>query len=322
MAGLNAGMSGPPLWGSDISGYHYIFNPPPDKEVYLRWTELGAFSADMHDENEGSGNSPSSARWQIWDDEDTLSTYIKYAGLKTQMLPYVKLAVQEARDHGWPVMRQLFLDHPQDPRTWSTTDEYMYGDLPPRRPGRHERVTLAESVYLPGPAYFDYWSGARVTGGTDVVAPASLDVVPLYALPGAIVPMLSPLVETLVTPTDGSVISAEDLRGHPLDVDVFAGGQSSVQLDDGTVLGQAAPAGPFSPGPATHAGGAIPLAAASADADLDDLRRVRVRRPRERTSTVGGRGRAGRHDHWPGRSPSQWRARLIGQALCVFAMRH
>src|SRR5205814_9747430 len=58
---LNAGMSGIPLWGSDIAGYHYVFNPPPDKDVYLRWTELGAFSADMHDENEGNGNNATSA---------------------------------------------------------------------------------------------------------------------------------------------------------------------------------------------------------------------------------------------------------------------
>jgi alpha-glucosidase (family GH31 glycosyl hydrolase) len=242
-AALNAGMSGIPLWGSDISGYHYIYNPPPDKELYLRWTELGAFSADMHDENEGAGNEPASARWQIWNDQETLDTYVKYAGLKTQMVPYAKLAVAEARAHGWPVMRHLFLDHPADPRTWTIADEYMYGDSLLVAPVV-ARGQTSRSVYLPDAAYFDYWSGARVAGAGDVIAQAPLDVVPVYARVGAIIPMLAPEVETVVPAPNGGVISAATLAGI-LDVDVFAGGQTSVQLDDGTVLSQSAPADPF-----------------------------------------------------------------------------
>jgi alpha-glucosidase len=255
-AALNAGMSGLPLWGSDISGYHYIYNPPPDKELYLRWTELGAFSADMHDENEGSGNGPSSVRWQIWDDQETLATYIKYAGLKTQMLPYVKLAVADARTHGWPVMRHLFLDHPQDPRTWTIADEYMYGSSLLVAPVVTRGVT-SRSVYLPEPAYFDYWSGARVTGGADVTAQASLDVVPVYARVGAIIPMLAPQVETVVDDPSGVAVSASSMSGV-LYADVFAGGQTTVQLDDGTVLSQSAPTEPFVPGTPSDGSGAIP----------------------------------------------------------------
>ena len=87
MAALNAGMSGIPLWGSDISGYHYIYNPPPDKEVYLRWTELGAFSADMHDENEGAGNGPVSARWHIWDDQERTTRTASTRGSRRRCCP-------------------------------------------------------------------------------------------------------------------------------------------------------------------------------------------------------------------------------------------
>ena len=265
-AALNAGLSGIPLWGSDISGYHYIYNPPPDREEYLRWTELGAFSADMHDENNGAGNEPSSARWQIWDDQETLDTYIKYAGLKTQMLPYVKLAVQEARSFGWPVMRQLFLDHPQDPRTWTIADEYMYGDsllvAPVVRRGETSR-----SVYLPEAAYFDFWSGARVAGG-DVTAQATLDEVPVYARVGAIIPMLSPLVETVVS-SPSSVVSEQTMATF-LAADIFAGGQTSVQLDDGTVLSQSAPTGPFAPGAPSDASGPIAMAGSAADLETCD----------------------------------------------------
>lgn len=264
-AALNAGMSGIPMWGSDISGYHYVYNPPPDKEVYLRWTELGAFSADMHDENEGSGQTPASTRWQIWKDAETLQTYIKYAGLKTQMVPYVRLAVRDARLQGWPVMRHLFIDHPTDPKTWTMTDEYMYGSALLVAPVVHRGET-SRSVYLPEASYFDYWTGARVAGMTTVTAQAPLDVVPVYACVGAIVPMLSPLVETVVTPTDGSVVSAASLAGV-LYVDVFAGGQTSVELDDGTLLSQSAPDGPFTPTAPTDGAGSIPAAGSAAELD-------------------------------------------------------
>jgi alpha-glucosidase (family GH31 glycosyl hydrolase) len=260
---LNAGMSGLPLWGSDISGYHYIYNPPPDKEVYLRWTELGAFSADMHDENEGSGNGPNSARWQIWNDQETLDTYRKYATYKTRMLPYVRAAVEQARARGTPVMRHLYLMFPGDPRTISIADEYMYGDAllvaPVVARGQRQR-----SVYLPAGDYYDFWTGERVAGGRDVQAQAPLDVVPVYARMGALVPMLASDVQTVVPVPDKSVVSLDDRRDF-LEVLVFAGGDSSFTLDDGVTIAQHAPREQFDPGAPTLRGAPLPAAASEAD---------------------------------------------------------
>jgi alpha-glucosidase (family GH31 glycosyl hydrolase) len=261
---LNAGMSGLPLWGSDISGYHYLFNPPPDKELYLRWTEVGAFSADMHDENEGAGTGPSSERWQIWDDQESTDTYRRYAIIKTRMLPYVRLAVAEARASGTPVMRHLYLSNPKDPRVYQMQDEYLYGDSLLVAPVVARGLT-SRPVYLPEPQYFDYWTGARVPGGGDVTALAPLDVVPVFARVGAIVPMLSQDVETVAPPEDSGVVSLQD-RADFLEVQVFAGGTTSVTLDDGTVLSQTAPTAAFSPGTSvSHGAGSIPAAASPAD---------------------------------------------------------
>jgi alpha-glucosidase (family GH31 glycosyl hydrolase) len=270
---LNVGMSGMPLWGSDISGYHYIFNPPPDKELYLRWTEVGAFSADMHDENNGAGSSPGSDRWQIWKDQESTDTYRTYATYKTRMIPYVKLAVAQARKTGAPVMRHLFLEYPRDPNVWGIGDEYMYGDSllvapvvtrgsPVGSTGTLAPVT--RQVYLPEPRYFDFFTGARVAGGTTTQVSVPLDSVPVYAKIGAIVPMYAPEVETVFPSSDGSVISAKD-REDFREVAVFAGGQSSVTLDDGTVLSQSAPTDPFTPGTPTAASGTpIPQATSAA----------------------------------------------------------
>ena len=264
-AALNVGMSGVPLWGSDISGYHFIYNAPPDKDVYLRWTEVGAFSADMHDENEGAGSPQytSADRWQIWKDQETLDTYKTYASYKTRMLPYVRLAVREARARGTPVMRHLYLHYPSDPNVYAISDEYMYGDALLVAPVVTRGAT-SRSVYLPEAAYFDFWSGVRVKGAGRIDVAAPLGVVPVFAKLGAIVPMLHPDVETVVPSTDGSVVSMAD-RADFLEVAIFAGGDSSVTLDDGTILSQSAPRDAFTPGAPSHAAGAIPMAATAAE---------------------------------------------------------
>ncbi len=256
---LNAGMSGLPLWGSDISGYHFLYNAPPDKELYLRWTELGAFSADMHDENEGTGNGKPADRWQLWSDAETLEVYKKYASYKTRMLPYVKVAVRQARERGTPVMRHLYLSHPADPHVYGIGDEYMYGDGLLVAPVV-QRGKVSRSVYLPDDAYFDFWTGQRIGGHRDVDVAAPLGQIPVLAKVGAIVPMLASDVETVVSAPDGSAVSAAD-RKDIYEVHVFAGGETSVVLDDGTEISQAAPAEPFSPSAPRSTQGAIPAAA-------------------------------------------------------------
>jgi alpha-glucosidase (family GH31 glycosyl hydrolase) len=245
---LNAGLTGLPFWGSDIGGYHSIFNPPTDKELYIRWTELGAFSVDMHDENNGQGLPylySVSQRWSLWSDQETQDVYKKMATAKTRMIPYVKLAVRDALAHGTPVMRHLYLGYPKDPNVVGISDEYMFGDSLLVAPVVTQGAT-SRSVYLPEKSYFDFWSGARIAGGGWITAPASLDAVPVYAKPGAIIPMYSSDVETLIPSADGSVTSLAD-RSDFLEAAVFAGGTTSVTLDDGTQLSQTSPLQQFTP---------------------------------------------------------------------------
>jgi hypothetical protein len=179
------------------------------------------------------------------------------------MIPYVKLAVRQARARGTPVMRHLYLLYPRDPNVYAMTDQYMFGDSLLVAPVV-TRGQTSRQVYLPEPAYFDYWSGQRVAGGRTIDVPAPLDSVPVFTRPGAIIPLLHPDVETVVPSLDGSVVSASD-RAQFLEVAVFAGGDSTITLDDGTVLSQSAPREPFNPSCPERAHGAILPAASEAD---------------------------------------------------------
>ncbi len=49
---LSAGLSGVPFIGSDISGFVWIWNAP-SKELWIRWTQLGALSGIMHTQTHG-----------------------------------------------------------------------------------------------------------------------------------------------------------------------------------------------------------------------------------------------------------------------------
>ena len=175
-AALNVGMSGVPIWGSDISGYDFLYNAPPDKEVYLRWTEVGALSPA----NTSAYRSRKS--FSVTDVAVTCTKQnccgmpaidagdIPFAQKQARsnikrMLPYVRLAVKEAQAQGTPVMRHMYLYYPTDPNVYGMGDEYMYGDSLLVAPVV-TRGQTSRAVYLPDAQYFDFspegaWSPSR-----------------------------------------------------------------------------------------------------------------------------------------------------------------
>ena len=67
-------------------------------------------------------------------------------------------------------------------------DAYLWGDsvlvAPVIEPGATHRTT-----YLPHGVWWDYWSNARVDGGSEVTREVNLETIPLYVKAGAIVPI-------------------------------------------------------------------------------------------------------------------------------------
>jgi alpha-glucosidase (family GH31 glycosyl hydrolase) len=141
-------------------------------------------------------------------------------------------------------------------------------------------------VYLPEPEYYDFFSGARVTGAGTITANATLDQVPLFARVGAIIPMLSPDVETLVPATDGSgVISLAD-RSDVVVVEVFSGGSTNVVLDDGTKIVQTAPTSAYDFTSASPTAQNVTLVQAAQASDLATCDACFLDDPQSRTLSV------------------------------------
>jgi alpha-D-xyloside xylohydrolase len=209
-AGLNAGMSGIPLWTADLGGYLKT-GATQDPLVQMRWTEYSAFSPTMEilsQTNEQPWN---------WDEmaggSQALDVYRKYATLHMSLFPYRYAAAQEAAKTGMPIMRALVLQFQNDKRARTTKDEYMFGPDFLVAPVLDENTRRV--VYLPEGDWVDYWTGARFSGGKTMLVDASADVLPLYVRAGAVIPKIPEDVMTLVPQSESGnskVKSMDDRR--------------------------------------------------------------------------------------------------------------
>jgi alpha-glucosidase (family GH31 glycosyl hydrolase) len=234
--GVNAGISGIPYWGSDISGYTCQNDPPADKEVYLRWVEFGAFSPDMHHENACSGLSQGK-KWELWDDDETIQVYGDYARLHTRLLPYLYSAADEAAKTGVPIMRHPWLVHPTVKEAWGVDLEYYFGPAFYVAPVVR-RGALKRSTWLPPGTWADWWTLAKVAGGATIERDAPLALLPLWQRSGTLVAMLDPSIETLAPATEPTVVTLDKVK-DVLDVrGVMDAGNASAlaKLVDGAAL--------------------------------------------------------------------------------------
>ena len=207
--GLNMGLTGVALWGSDIGGFFALAADPLSDELLMRWVQFGALSGVMRMQRNGASLSMVE-RPQV-EDPDQIENWRRYTKLRTQLYPYLANAAEVYQTTGTPLMRHHVIDYDDDLAAISRDDQYLFGPdvlvAPVLEPGARER-----SVYLPAGEWVDFWrsveldeeSGGLVVGAVrmlageqTVVLPAPLDEIPLLVRAGAVLPLLSPDVDTL-----------------------------------------------------------------------------------------------------------------------------
>ncbi len=191
-AGLNAGLSGMPLWSADLGGYIKT-EATPDPRVMMRWTEFAAFSPVME--------VFSQANVMPWDWDGgkgtaALDNYRRYATLHMSLFPYRYRAAQEAAKSGMPLMRALVLEYQDDQKAREARDEYLFGPDLLVAPVTDENTR--RPVYLPAGNWVDYWTGASLSGGRTILVDAPLETIPVFVRAGAVLPKIPEDVMTLV----------------------------------------------------------------------------------------------------------------------------
>ena len=158
---LSLGLSGQPFVSHDIAGFS---GGPSSKELYLRWTELGAFTPFMrtHDGNERDENH----RWDT--DAETTLHFARMARVHEALGPELQVLAAEAAQTSVPIVRHLLLEYPEDPEVILLSDQYLLGPDLLVAPVLHQGMTSRE-VYFPDDTWFNVWTGESFEGGWHTV---------------------------------------------------------------------------------------------------------------------------------------------------------
>ena len=120
-AGLTLGLSGIPIFTHDLGGFS---GGPSTKELYMRWTELAAFSPVMrtHDGLKKLENHTFDT------DAETLAHFTMFAKIHQALLPYFLELADQGMTLGLPIVRHTVLVDPDWPESYSAHWQWMLGN--------------------------------------------------------------------------------------------------------------------------------------------------------------------------------------------------
>lgn len=183
---LNLALGGSYAFTTDVGGYFDLLTPRTSAELFTRWHQAATFTPISREHNSTFNGSV-----RAWDfDEDTLTTYRRYARAKVGLLDFVDHWARRAAEDGTvgPV-RPLALDDPS-PQARSIDDQWLLGTDLLVAPVVFEGAR-SRDVYLPaGSAWERVFvdeggalapSGEEYRGGQVITASAPLSDIPLFA---------------------------------------------------------------------------------------------------------------------------------------------
>jgi alpha-D-xyloside xylohydrolase len=150
--GLSLGLSGFTFWSHDVGGF---VNRAP-RDLYRRWMAFGALTSHMR-----THGAPPREPWGY--DDAMVKDWQNGLGLRYSLMPYIYAQAHLSSARGWPMLRTLFFEYPDDPTSWSIEDEYMLGASLLVAPLFADSAT-SRRVYLPPGTWIDYQSGRAYAG--------------------------------------------------------------------------------------------------------------------------------------------------------------
>lgn len=174
-AGLSIGCSGFSFWSHDVGGF--TLKAPED--IYRRWTPFGMLSSHVR-----SHGAPPTEPWEYG--EEFLNDFRLADNKRYQLMPYIYAQAKECASNGWPMLRAMFVEFPDDPGCWLVDNQYMFGSEMLVAP-LFEDVT-SRDVYLPlGSEWIDYQTGKVYQPGWNHIEAGDIPIVVLVK-DGAVIP--------------------------------------------------------------------------------------------------------------------------------------
>lgn len=175
-AGLSFGLSGFTYWSHDVGGF---VNRAP-RDLYRRWLAFGVLTS--HTRTHGA---PPREPWEY--DEAFVGDFRRAVDLKYTLMPFIYAQAQLSSERGWPMLRALFFEYPDDPTSWLVEDEYMFGADLLVAPLFADSAT-GRRVYLPPGNWVDYQTGRTYPGARWHAITAGAIPIVLLVRDGSVIP--------------------------------------------------------------------------------------------------------------------------------------
>ncbi len=173
-AALSYGLSGGGSWHPTIGGRLSASRAGRDRELLMRWTELGAFSPFMRS---SEGYRPD-RNLQPWSDPALRAHFARMSGVWADLAPYHRETLECHSREGLPPMRHPWLHYEDEPWLRGYGGQYLYGrDLlvaPVLARGRE----LSKAA-LPADRWVHLWTSREFRGG-EVTIEAPLGYPPVF----------------------------------------------------------------------------------------------------------------------------------------------
>ena len=184
---IHMSLSGLPFIHSDAGGFAQGVK---DDELYTRWLQMSCFSPILRPHGSDIPSEP------VYFNDTTKTIVRNFMKLRYSLLPYIYTTTYESSVYGYPIVRPLFFEFPNDETSYSTDNEYLFGPSmlisPVVEPGKK-----IQEVYLPkGQNWYNWWTNAKQNGGTSVNYKLNLETIPIFIKEGSFIPVTNPVNST------------------------------------------------------------------------------------------------------------------------------
>jgi alpha-D-xyloside xylohydrolase len=233
-AGLGLSVSGIPYWTMDIGGFSVparfaAEHPTAEdaeewRELNARWFEFGTFVPLLR----VHGEAPKREMWELGgESHPAYQAELKFDRIRYRLLPYIYSLAGAVTHAGGTIMRPLVMDFRADATARAVTDQYLFGPAFLVSPVTAYKAR-SRAVYLPSAtSWYDFWTGANVTGGQTIDVPAPYDSMPVHVKAGSIIP------------TGPEIMYTDEKPADPILLWIYAGadGEFTLYEDDGLTYG-------------------------------------------------------------------------------------
>lgn len=182
---LASGNAGCFFWAHDIGGFWGDRNP----EAYARWVQFGALSSSLR--LHSCGDNLDRRPW-LWGEPFVQSMRAAFR-LRSELFPYIYTSVRQCHDLSLPLLRPMYLAHPECEAAYAHSGQYFFGDhllvAPIVAPGQGPNFSATKSVWFPKGEWFNYFTGERIVGPCAKNVSAGIMEMPLFVRGGAPLPM-------------------------------------------------------------------------------------------------------------------------------------